>query len=271
MNAQDSMRSGLISGGHEKGYYRMTTPHHMRRLAAVSLLALSLATFAPVGLSLAGAAGDNGPSKNTGQTAKPDPGGNRGEQQGDGHGVKAGESLSNDDHAKATADNNAKAADDANAAKDVDSPGCAFGNNQKNGQLATAPGCTKDDSAKAKVDDEATGPADQPQVVTAAPNQIMVATPAQPITIVVTTPITTPSGIIPAGTTITILTGTIPLSGQVEGATISAPGVPDFAALPFTVDTASATIQQAPESQVAAADIPAMLPQTGGGHGELQQ
>jgi hypothetical protein len=109
-------------------------------------------------------------------------------------------------------------------------------------------------------------------VVTPTADQPLVATPDQPITIVITTPIAAPSGeTIPAGSTITILAGTVPLSGEVAGATITAPGITEFSAPLFTADITDATIQQAPESQLAAAEIPGSLPQTGGGHGEHQQ
>ena len=109
-------------------------------------------------------------------------------------------------------------------------------------------------------------------IVTPTADQPVVATTDQPITVVVTAPIEAPSGaIIPAGTTVTILVGSVPLSGQVLGATISASGVPAFIAPLFTADASSTAFQRAPDSQLAAAEVPSSLPSTGGGYGKLQQ
>jgi hypothetical protein len=102
--------------------------------------------------------------------------------------AKAADDAKNADDARAADDaknaDDAKAADDAKTANDVDSPGCAFGNNQKNGQLATAPGCNKNadtevdhskavdtskDDAKIDVDDATTPAAGQPVTTTTVP------------------------------------------------------------------------------------------------------
>jgi hypothetical protein len=307
----------------------MTTPHFVRRLAAVSLLALSLATFAPLGLNLASAAGNDGSNKNTGQPAKPDAAGDQGKGNAGGNtgNNDAGHDSANGNSGGVNANSNAPVpncsqsktcdtgntgANNASHGNSENAPGCAFGaggrangvhppNGGVESQTQTAPGCDKTDGdvtpptgdqphvVTSPPDAPTPATADQPAVVVTSPpdatpatpdqpvvltsppdvtptaDQPVVSTPTQPITVVVTSPITTPSGgTIQPGTTVTILVGSVPFSGEVAGATISAPNVPAFSAPTFTADTSSVIL----ESQVAGISVPGSLPSTGGGYGD---